>query len=285
MNPSVRIATVNILNDLSRWEERRSLLARELAALSPDLIGLQEVTDPLGTSTAHWLAGELGGYSVFVSPKTGRGRTREGVAILSRLPVERQAELDLRSQQRTAQFVQVRVGGRPLVFVNGHYYWLPGADAARLRQVERLLDWLRAFPPDTPVIACGDFNGTPESRAIALMRQYFASAHVTRHGREPDYTCPTPLVTGRPIRSTVARGLLWLFSNRPGEPWRGTLDYIFISPQLRVIECEVILDRSAPHDPGLYASDHLGLAATLEIAPDRRVPAPSASASSGEGVA
>jgi endonuclease/exonuclease/phosphatase family metal-dependent hydrolase len=283
MNPSVRIATVNILNDLARWEERRPLLARELAPLSPDLIGLQEVTDPLGTSTAHWLAGELGGYSVFVSPKTGRGRTREGVAILSRLPVERQAAIDLRSQQRTAQFVQVRVGGRPLVFVNGHYYWPPGADAARLRQVERLLDWLGALPPDTPVIACGDFNGTPESRAIALMRQSFASAHAARHGREPDYTCPTPLVTGRPVRSAVARGLLRLFSNRPGESWRGTLDYIFISPQLRVVECRVILDRPAPHDPGLYASDHYGLAATLEIAPDQQARAPSATATSGEG--
>ena len=166
MSQIVRVATVNILNDLSRWEERRPLLARELAGLSLDMIGLQEVTDPLGTSTAHWLASELGGYSVFVSPKTGRGRTREGVAILSRLPVESQASLDLRSQRRIAQFVQVRVGGRPLVFVNGHYYWHPGADAARLRQVERLLDWLKTFSPDTPVIACGDFNGTPESRRL-----------------------------------------------------------------------------------------------------------------------
>jgi hypothetical protein len=53
-------------------------------------------------NTADWLADELGGYSVYVSPKTGRGRTREGVAILSRLPVERQATLDLCSQELTA---------------------------------------------------------------------------------------------------------------------------------------------------------------------------------------
>ena len=127
MGTILRVATVNILNDLSRWAERRALLARGLDALSPDLIALQEVTDPLGASTAHWLAGELGGYSVHVCPKTGWGRKREGIAVLSRLPVEGHEALDLRSQQRTAQFVRVRAGGRPVVLVNGHYYWPVGA--------------------------------------------------------------------------------------------------------------------------------------------------------------
>jgi endonuclease/exonuclease/phosphatase family metal-dependent hydrolase len=265
MGTIVRVATVNLYNDLSRWVERRSLLARELAPLSLDLIGLQEVTDPMGTSTAHWLAGELGGYSVHVSPKTGRGRTREGIAVLSRLPVEHASTLDLLSQQRTAQLVRVRSGGRPVVFVNGHYYWLPGAHAGRTRQVESLLDWLETLPSESAVIACGDFNGTPDSRAIASMRRAFTSAHAARHGREPEYTFPSPLVGGHPIRSAVTRGLLRLFSNRPGGSWQGTLDYIFVGPHLRVVECDLILDRPAPDDPGLYASDHFGLAATLEV--------------------
>ncbi len=88
-----------------------------------------------------------------------------------------------------------------------------------------------------------------------------------RHGREPDYTCPTPLVSGRRLRGAATRGLLRLFSNRPGDTWRGTLDYIFVSPEVRVVECGVFLDRPSPDDPTLYASDHLGLAATLEIPP------------------
>jgi endonuclease/exonuclease/phosphatase family metal-dependent hydrolase len=260
----VRVATVNLLNDLSRWPERRSLLACQLAAGSFDLIGLQEVTNPLGVSTAHWLADELGGYSVHVSPKTGRAR--EGIAVLSRLPVEHHDTLDLRSQKRTAQLVQVDVGGRPLVFVNGHYYWMPGAHAARIRQVERLLEWLGTLPTETPIIACGDYNGTPDSPAIALMRQTFQSVHSARHGREPDFTFPTPLVSRAAVRSAITRGLLRLFSNRPGAGWHGTLDYIFVSPNIRVVECDVILDRPAPDDPTLYASDHFGLGATLELA-------------------
>jgi endonuclease/exonuclease/phosphatase family metal-dependent hydrolase len=269
MEPVVRVATVNLLNDPSRWTERRSLLSRGLAELSLDLIALQEVTDPLGASTAHWLAGELGGYEVFVCPKSGWGRKREGVAVLSRLPVEGHEVLDLGSQQRTAQLVRVRVGGCPAVLVNGHFYWPPGAHTARVRQVERLLAWVEGVAPATPVIACGDFNATPGSRAITLMKGALASAHEAADGCEPVYTCPTPLVCGGRVREPVTRGLLRLFSNVPGEPWRGTLDYVFVSPGVRVLGCGVILDRPSPDDPTLYASDHFGLAATLEVSSGR----------------
>jgi endonuclease/exonuclease/phosphatase family metal-dependent hydrolase len=265
MGTVIRVATVNILNDQSRWAERRTLLVQGLATLTPDLIALQEVTDPLGTSTAHWLADELGGYSVHVCPKTGWGRKREGIVVLSRLPVEGHEVLDLRSQQRTAQFVRVRTGGRPVVLVNGHYYWPVGADSAQVRQVGLVLDRVKALEPGTSVIACGDFNATPGSRAIALMSETFRSAHLVSNGREPDFTCPTPLISGGRVRRMATRGLRRLFSTQPGDLWRGSLDYIFVSPDVRVAECGVILDRPSPHDPTLYASDHLGLAATLEI--------------------
>ena len=261
----IRVATINILNDLSRWDERRVLLVRGLHALSPDLIALLEVRDPLGTSTAHRLAGEFGDYSVHVRPKTGWGRKYEGIAVLSRLPVESYEVLDLRSQQRVAQLVRVQVGGRPVMFVNGHYYWPTGLNGARVRQVTKVLDAVKALDPGTSVIACGDFNATPASPAIDLMSRTLVSAHEARHGREPEYTCPTPLLGRWRVREIVTRGLLRLFTNRPGGSWRGTLDYIFVSPDVRVIECGVFLDRPSPGDPTLYASDHLGLAATLEI--------------------
>ncbi len=265
MTTILRVATVNILNDLSRWDERRTLLAEGLAALSPDLIALQEVADPLGESSAHRLAGVLGGYSVHVCPKTGWGRKREGIAVLSRLPVEGHDVLDLLGQQRTAQFVRVRAGGRPVVLVNGHYYWPVGAHSAQVRQVGRVLDRVKALDPGTSVIVCGDFNATPGSRAIKLMRQTFASAHQDRHGREPDFTCPTPLISGGRVRRMATRGLLRLFSIQASDLWRGSLDYIFVSPEVRIVECGLFLDRPSPDDPTLYASDHFGLAATLKI--------------------
>ena len=265
MGPVLRVATVNILNDLLPLARATDLAGAGLAALSPDLIALQEVTDPLGCSTAHWLAGELGGYSAHVCPKAGWGRRREGIAVLSRLPVERHETIDLRSQQRTAQLVRVRAGGRPVVLVNGHLYWPPGGHAARVRQVERLLDWVETLDPDAAVVVCGDFNATPGSPAIALMRRSFASAHEAAHGREPESTCPTP--PGQ--RGSGPRGghpgPAPALHQPPRRPWRGTLDYIFVSPGVRVVDCGVFLDRPSPDDPTLYASDHLGLAATLEF--------------------
>jgi endonuclease/exonuclease/phosphatase family metal-dependent hydrolase len=202
---------------------------------------------------------------MFICPKSGWGRKWEGIAVLSRLPVARHEILDLRSQQRTAQLVEVKVGGCPFVLVNGHFYWLPGLHGARVRQVRRLLAWVATVIPGTPVIVCGDFNAIPGSPEITLMKEIFTSAHETVHGCEPRYTCPTPLVCGGRVRGPVTRTLLRLFSNTPGKPWRDTLDYIFVSPGVSVLTCDLFLDRPSPQDPTLYASDHFGLAATVAI--------------------
>lgn len=268
--PTFKVVTINILNDLSRWDERRLLLVDGLAELDPDLIGLQEVVLP--DNNAQWLADQLNlkadstrrPYRVHLCPKTGKKATKEGIAILSRLPVEREATLDLRTQQRVAQLVQVRVDGQPVVFVNGHYYWRPSDSPERVQQIRLLLEWLERLPHETAIVAGGDFNGTPESKAIQLMRERFTSAYAARHGGEPDYTCPTPLVRPGFIRG-LALLLLNLKANRRLRPWRGTLDYLFVNERLRVTDCQVVLNRPAPHDARLYPSDHFGLAATLEI--------------------
>ncbi|MHC5539535.1 endonuclease/exonuclease/phosphatase family protein [Singulisphaera rosea] len=265
MGNSIRVATINILNDLSRWNQRRALLATGLRERDLDLIAMQEVTEPVGRSTAHWLADELGGYSVHVCPKSGWSAGREGIAILSRLPAEDHEVLDLLSQQRTVQILRVRIEGRAVAFINGHYYWPPGLHAARIRQVQRVMDRVKRLDPRTSVVVCGDFNGSPGTPAIELMRRSLVSAHEAHHGHEPEYTCPTPLQSGGRIRGAVTRGLLRAFTNRPGSSWRGTLDYIFVSPDIRVVDCGVFLDRPSQDDPTLFASDHLGLAATLEI--------------------
>ncbi len=251
----MRIGTINILNDRSRWPDRRGLLAAQLAEANLDVICLQEVTDPLGpTSTAAWLAKELGAYEVSICPQSGWRRTREGLAILSRFRVEEHRTIDLGSQCRTAQ--AVRLGGdRPLVVANVHLLWPPGADGAQIRQVDRMLDWL---PADVDVVLCGDFNALPGSKTVARIRSGLRSAHATRHGREPEFTCPTPLEPGGRAKAFATR-LVYRLAGRPGRPWRGTLDYVFHSPGLEIEDCRVFLDRPDEGDPTLFASDHLGL--------------------------
>jgi len=270
MNSLLKVVTLNLLVDLSRWNERRSLLVGGLAELDPDLIALQEVALP--ENNAQWLADQLNDkpdatrrpYTVHLCPKTGPKATEEGIAILSRLPVERQATLDLRTQHRVAQSVQVNFEGRQVVFVNGHYHWRPGESSKRVEQIRLVLDWLAAVPREAALVICGDFNGAPESKAIQLMRERLSSAYAARHGREPEYTCPTPL--SRPhLVYGLASFLLNVKANHTLKPWRGTLDYIFVNERVRVADCQVVLNQPAPHDPKLYPSDHFGLAATLEL--------------------
>jgi endonuclease/exonuclease/phosphatase family metal-dependent hydrolase len=46
--------------------------------------------------------------------------------------------------------------------------------------------------------------------------------------------------------------------------WRNTLDYIFVDPRVRVMDCTLILDKPAQGNPKFYASDHFGLLAILD---------------------
>jgi endonuclease/exonuclease/phosphatase family metal-dependent hydrolase len=261
--PTLRIVTINLLNGpfgAPRWEERRVLLAQELDDLRPDVVALQEVS--LREGNAAWLADRLGGYNVSMCPRTGPRAIQEAIAVLSRVPVARHVTLDLEGQFRVAQAVELVVEGKMLVVANGHFYWWPGESPERERQVRMFLDWLGARWPGEAIVACGDFNGTPKSRAIRLMLEHFTSAHAARHGGEPEYTCPTPLVLpASPLRALAQRALDWIRGRRP---WRGTLDYIFVNDRLRVLDCDPVLNQPSPHDPTLYPSDHFGLAASLQ---------------------
>jgi endonuclease/exonuclease/phosphatase family metal-dependent hydrolase len=268
----IKVATINILSDLSRWEERGPLIVQGLAEAGPDIIALQEVNLSTGIvgangvrpNTAAWLAERLNFNHVHLTPKTGKSAGEEGIAIISRLPFAATADLDLKTQDRVAQYVQVRIQDRPLIIANGHFFWQPGDSSQRLRQVERLLDWLSPFLDHVPVVICGDFNSLPDTKTVARMRVNLASAYEAVHGAEPEYTFPTPLPSSK---LAMLRTLLAYWRDiRLSElrlKLRGTLDYIFVNARLRAADARLILDRPAPSDPKLYPSDHYGLMADL----------------------
>lgn len=261
---SINIVTINILVDLSHWKARRDLLAAGLSDLNPDLVALQEVQLP--HNPAEWLARQLGMQHCFLSSKTGFEASREGLAILSRWPFSTQSTLDLQGQQRVAQRVQVEIDSQALILANTHLYWQPGNSAARLKQAGSLIRWLMPFSSDFPVVICGDFNGTPETTALAVMRQHYRSAYAAIHGREPDYTCPTPLP--RSTWSTLRTLLGFFLLLRPQQlrlQWRGTLDYIFVNQLIHLNDCRVVLDQPSPRDARIYPSDHYGLFANLNV--------------------
>ncbi len=266
---ALSLLTLNILADLSCWQQRKKLLVEGIGQLAPDVIALQEVRlseDPTQPNPAEWLAKQLGYTQLELCPKTGRAAQFEGLALLSRLPVLSHFCLDLQSQQRVAQIIALAWGDQKLVLANCHLFWQPGESLERVRQVERLLQHLDAIPGNPYLLVCGDFNGEPHTQAIQLMRQRFLSAHATAHGAEPAYTCPTPLK--RSTWSLLRTMFNYLSVIRLGQMrlnWRGVLDYIFVDPRLSVIECRVVLDQPAVNNPRIYPSDHFGLFARLKI--------------------
>ncbi|MGI8504047.1 MAG: endonuclease/exonuclease/phosphatase family protein [Hassallia sp.] len=262
----VKVITINILFEMDAWIQRRGLIVEGLAAQQPDLIGLQEVN--IEENTASWLAEQLHMPYVYLVPYQERPYKvgpAYGIAILSRHPFIQQAQLDLQSQGRLAQYVQVEVESKPLIFCNGHYYWQPGSAPERIQQIHLLLNWLGTLVPEIPVVAVGDFNATPETPEIILMRDKFTSAYAVYHSQEPDYTCPTPLILYRkPWRAFQLR-LMNFWVHRTLQPWRGTIDYIFINRHLSVDDCKLILTEPASNNRNIYPSDHFGIFADLQL--------------------
>ncbi len=196
-----------------------------------------------------WLAPRLELPHVYWSPYRRPGRkSRDGIAIFSRHPFVRQETFALSAgheQGRVAQLVEVVHEGRPLAVCNGHYHWYPGPHPERDRQVQQVLDRVAELP--MPVVVAGDFNGTPDTEAVAAMRRHFASAYAVHNGAEPEFTCPTPL------------SFDW------DKPWRGTLDYVFVDRRIRVVDCRLVLTRPLQQNPRIYPSDHFGILARLEL--------------------
>lgn len=269
------LVTINILNDLSLWEQRSKLLVDQLAKLDADLIAMQEVRLKGESSNAHWLCEMLNQcrenpeksapYQVSLCQRTGMLTNKEGIAVLSRLPIKRDLSLDLLTQNRVAHVIGFRVDGSDLILVNGHFFWQPGVSDGRQRQIELLLDFLDTQPVDQPVVVCGDFNGIPGSPAIERMRQYFDSAHNIVNKHDPEYTCPTPLPKSKRVQ--IRNIIMWLFRMRPNpySNWRGTLDYIFVDPRLQTLECKVVLNIPASENPTIFPSDHFGLWAKIKV--------------------
>ena len=77
----------------------------------------------------------------------------------------------------------------------------------------------------------------------------FRSAYAEANRSEPDVTWPSGLQA--PAVDT--------------EGPAGCLDYIWLAGSIAVESARLVFDRPAVGDPGLYPSDHLGVAARLVV--------------------
>ena len=243
------VATLNILNLADRWPERLPLLLADMAALQPDLIGLQEVVYPMQQDRLLGAAGE-GRYEA-VRGWAGRPEYGNSLLVKSPLAFDAYERLDL-GLNRAAHRVRVALpgGGRLLVAVT-HLHHPPAAHAERLAQVEQLLAWLDGAPEHEAMAVVGDFNADPREPAYARMGAAgFRSAYREGRGAEPSVTWPSGLQA--PAMDT------------DGDP--DCLDYIWLRGAVEVDGVRLAFDRADTEDPTLYPSDHVGVAAHIRVA-------------------
>jgi endonuclease/exonuclease/phosphatase family metal-dependent hydrolase len=247
----LHVATLNIRNLADRWDERLPLILADMAALQPDLLGLQEVVYVLQQDRLIGAAGE-GRYE---SARGWAGRPEYGNALLVKEPLTAvQAErLDLGLTRSAIRVRLLLPNGSTVVAVVAHLHHVPADEAERDEQARLLVEWLAATGSSddaTATIVVGDFNAEPVEPAYARLRAAgFRSAYAEANGHEPESTWPS--------------GLQGPAIDTDGEP--GCLDYIWVRGAVAIDSCRLAFDRPAVGDPGLFPSDHLGLSAQLTV--------------------
>jgi endonuclease/exonuclease/phosphatase family metal-dependent hydrolase len=244
----LHVATVNILNLADRWPERQGLIYADMAALQPDLLGLQEVVYVMHQDRLIGAAGERR----YREHRAWAGRPEYGNSLLVRedLVLADPARLDLGLGRSALRGVVTLPGGSTVLVLVTHLHHLVDGDAEREEQARQLLAWLDEVPSTDAQIALGDFNAEPvEATHRRMVGAGFRSAYAEANGAEPTVTWPS--------------GLQAPAMDVDGDP--GCLDYVWIRGAVRVMEARLVFDRPHPEDPTLYPSDHLGISARLEV--------------------
>ncbi|MBA2300734.1 MAG: endonuclease/exonuclease/phosphatase family protein [Chloroflexi bacterium] len=244
----LHVATLNILNLADRWPERLPLILADMAALQPDLLGLQEVVFVMQQDRLIGAAGE-GRYGAI---RGWAGRPEYGNSLLVREPLagDHLERLELGLGRAAHRSVLSLPGGSSVLVVVTHLHHAVDGAAERDRQAAKMIDWLVDSPVTDAVIAMGDFNAEPREPTYArMLAAGFRSAFAEANGREPAITWPSGLQA--PAMDT------------DGEP--ACLDYIWVRGSVAIESARLAFERPDPEDPTLYPSDHLGVSARLEI--------------------
>jgi endonuclease/exonuclease/phosphatase family metal-dependent hydrolase len=243
------VATLNLRNLADRWDERLPLLLADMAALQPDLLGLQEVVYPLQQDRLLGTAGA----GTYAAHRGWAGRPEYGNSILVREPLEAEdpVRIDLGRNRSATRVRLAPAGGGKLSFAVTHLHHEVDGALVRDEQAAALIGWLDGGAGDTDAtIVVGDFNADPSEPAYARMISAgYRSAYADANGSEPAVTWPS--------------GLQAPAIDDDGDP--GCLDYVWVRGAVRVVSARLVFDRPAVDDPGLYPSDHVGIAAHVEI--------------------
>lgn len=268
----MRVLTLNLWGRRGEWEQRRAVLAGALAELRPDLVAFQEAV----VTEDYDQAADLLGPEFHLAHQEEREPGQEGVelgqgtSIASRWPLRDVREVDLHLTPRTAGFacttliaeVEAPVG--PLLLANHVPSWQLDFERERELQALAAARALEELAGSRHVVLAGDFTADPDSASARFLcgRQSLEGTSVcyrdaweSVHGAEAGETF-TP-------RNPLVSDWDWPFRR---------LDYVLVrcgehgGPTLEVTGCSLVLD--GPVD-GVWASDHFGVVADLELPASR----------------
>ncbi len=241
---SLRVVTYNVHGcvgtDRKRSEAR---IARVLAALQPDIVGLQELDlgrqRSRGVDQAGLIAESLG-YERRFHPAMQREDEHYGDAILSRWPMEIQRAGNLPSGKKSflcpeirgALWVKLMTPAGQVHVINTH---LGLGRAERREQATALAgsEWVGAVPLDEPLLLLGDLNSFPKSAACQILRQNLSNSSDGQTGRWATFPTFCPVLT---------------------------LDYIFCNASVQVKSLRAFRSTEARR-----ASDHFPLVAEIML--------------------
>ena len=245
-----RVATLNLEQDHKRWDERRHLIIEQFASLRPAIWALNEIHIP--TQTGRWLQREASKthgqrYTLIQQSKAGEDGLVQGEALLTRYPVIETANLDYHSHDCIALVARLEIGGKILDVYVTHLIAAKVGEEARAYQASRLLQWVRSRSDADAVIVCGDFNAMPDQPSIRIMASELRATQ-----SHPTAFTPLRESGGEPTHPE------WPRLDR-------CIDYIWVSPAIRIHESGRCFDQPAAESPDLWPSDHVGVWADLEI--------------------
>jgi endonuclease/exonuclease/phosphatase family metal-dependent hydrolase len=287
VSDKLRVVTLNLWGTQPPLEARLALAVRQLRALAPDVVCLQEVR-PLdgraGRTTAEVIADELGmaaHYAVAVAWDDGEGALpagQEGLAVIARsigetrvvpLPEPRPADA------RILLSAAIDTAGGPIWVHTAHLHYRLDDGLAREHQVLAIDEAIRALGRERdspPQILCGDFNATADSDEIRFLRglttlagrrTHFQDAWLRLH-REPG------------PGDGPEQGVTWSSENRFTRPLRSLdldrrIDYVFVTTRKKdgrgtIHDCRVVLtEREGLGEVAICASDHYGVCADVQV--------------------
>jgi endonuclease/exonuclease/phosphatase family metal-dependent hydrolase len=240
-----------------------------MAALAPDVIGLQEVVrldpgDGDALDQVDAIAQGLGYHSAY---SRSRDERYYGNAVLSRWPIARHRVFELprggTEERRTLLFTEIESPFGAIAFFVTHLNWKFDDGHVRATQVREIVQRVEALAKDGafPAIVVGDFNAEPDADEMRFMRglttvgglgggrsAYFQDAFAIAGDGSPGFT----YARSNPFAATLR------------EPDR-RIDYVFVrgrDDRFRgePLEASVCFDKAVD---GTFPSDHYGVIATL----------------------